>query len=53
MRLRKAREAFLIKRSQTLEPNGINKREEINLMCNPLFRYVLFHLIILSFISLF
>ena len=27
--LRKAREAYLIERGQTLEPNGINKREEI------------------------
>ena len=27
--LRKAREAYLIERGQTLEPKGINKREEI------------------------
>ena len=27
--LREAREAFLIERGQTLEPKGINKREEI------------------------
>ena len=26
--LRKAREAYLIERGQTLEPKGINKREE-------------------------
>ena len=27
--LRKSREAYLIERDQTLEPKGINKREEI------------------------
>ena len=27
--IRKAREAYLIKRGQTLEPKGINKREEM------------------------
>ena len=27
--LRKAREAYLIERGQTLEPKGVNKREEI------------------------
>ena len=27
--LRKARKAYLIERGQTLEPKGINKREEI------------------------